>query len=136
MAKKAMRGYRASKSPKAPTEFDRLIGGRIRVARSARGISQVKLAEELGVSLQQVRKYENGTNRTSSQRLYKLAQLLDIEVGFFFERIDDAVFERRRQALLLDRPAQEFARLVAKITDERVRAELLNLLQTLTSEEE
>jgi transcriptional regulator with XRE-family HTH domain len=136
MAKRQKHGNPDSKSPKAPTDYDRLIGERIRLARAAQDITQVRLAKALDVSFQQVQKYENGSNRISAKRLYDIARLFHLEIGFFFEEIDDAVLRRRRRPVLLDRPAEEFTRLAAKITDPRVRARLLDLMQSLETVDE
>jgi len=60
------------------------IGERIRIRRRQLGMSQTDLAERLGVSFQQVQKYENGTNRVSAGRLPHLAGALDVQVGYFY----------------------------------------------------
>lgn len=64
---------------------DRLVGTRVRLQRISMGISQTKLAEALGVTFQQVQKYENGSNRISASRLDQIARTLSVQPGFFFE---------------------------------------------------
>ncbi len=64
------------------------VGGRIRQRRWMLGITQQDLAERLGVSFQQVQKYESGTNRVSASRLWMIAVLLGVPVTFFFEGLD------------------------------------------------
>lgn len=66
-------------------EVDHYVGLRIRERRQQRGVTQQELARALGISYQQVQKYENGTNRVSAGRLYILAQALDLTVSDFFE---------------------------------------------------
>ena len=65
--------------------LDAMIGARIRVLRVNRGISQTILAQRIGVSFQQVRKYEQGANRVGASRLAQIAYVLDVSVGEFFE---------------------------------------------------
>lgn len=61
------------------------VGRRVKMARLAAGLSQEKLADALGISFQQVQKYENGTNRVGPGRLHAIAKLLNLPVPFFFE---------------------------------------------------
>jgi transcriptional regulator with XRE-family HTH domain len=65
--------------------LDAMIGAKIRVLRVNRGISQAILAQRIGVSFQQVRKYEQGANRVGASRLAQIAYVLDVSVGEFFE---------------------------------------------------
>ena len=60
------------------------VGGKVREARSLRGVSQEKLAERLGISFQQVQKYEKGQNRIGCSRLWDISQALEQPVAFFF----------------------------------------------------
>jgi transcriptional regulator with XRE-family HTH domain len=64
------------------------VGRRVRAARLLRSISQEKLAAAVGVSFQQIQKYENGSNRIGTGRLHAIAKLLDVPVTYFFEGID------------------------------------------------
>lgn len=66
-----------------PDPIDIFVGSRVRARRTGLRISQTKLGEFLGVTFQQVQKYENGGNRIGASNLYKLARALDVEVGFF-----------------------------------------------------
>ncbi len=72
------------KGPKAPSEIDADVGEKIRARRLARGWSQTQLANALGITFQQVQKYEKGANRVSSGRLSQIAKALDAPVTFFF----------------------------------------------------
>lgn len=69
----------------APDPIDKHVGNRIRMRRMMLSISQDKLAKALGVSFQQVQKYEKGTNRVGASRLQLIAQNLQVPAGFFFE---------------------------------------------------
>lgn len=70
---------------RSPTPLDKEIGRRIRVQRLEAGVSQERLAEALGVSFQQVQKYENGLNRVAASRLYDVSQALNVPVASFFD---------------------------------------------------
>lgn len=64
------------------------VGRRIRLLRGLRKFSQEKLAKALGITFQQVQKYERGTNRIGAGRLYEMAKILGVPVGFFFDELD------------------------------------------------
>jgi transcriptional regulator with XRE-family HTH domain len=73
---------------RGPDEVDKLVGRNIRVFRLAKGLSQTELADALGVTFQQVQKYENGINRVGSGRLLKASTILGVKVTDFFEGTD------------------------------------------------
>lgn len=77
-------------------EIDAYIGSRIRARRNERGLSQEKLGEALGVSFQQVQKYEKGANRISPGRLSKVADTLNTDIAFFFDGAPDGSAKRKR----------------------------------------
>ena len=76
--------------PKKPDSIDIHVGSRIRLARQALHMSQEKLGEALGITFQQVQKYEKGTNRVGSSRLMNISATLNRPVEFFFEGVDAA----------------------------------------------
>ncbi len=65
------------------------VGRRFRVRRTLLGLSQEKLGEALGLTFQQVQKYESGANRISASRLYQIGHLLDVPVSYFFEELTE-----------------------------------------------
>ena len=67
-----------------PHPIDVMVGKRIRLRRVQLGLSQTELGQKLGVTFQQVQKYENGANRVSCSRIYEAAIALDVPIGFFF----------------------------------------------------
>jgi transcriptional regulator with XRE-family HTH domain len=71
--------------PKAPNPIDKHVGSRVRMRRMLMGMSQEKLGEALGVTFQQVQKYEKGANRIGAGRLQDIAKVLDMSPSFFFE---------------------------------------------------
>ena len=76
---------------KSVSDVDKLIGVRIRQRRIAIGMSQEKLGTALGLTFQQIQKYEKGANRIGAGRLLKIAALLGIPVSFFFEQADPGI---------------------------------------------
>jgi transcriptional regulator with XRE-family HTH domain len=70
---------------KAPDPIDKHVGSRVRMRRMILGMSQSKLADGLGLTFQQVQKYEKGTNRMGASRLQQISHILQIPVPFFFE---------------------------------------------------
>ena len=75
---------------KSPNPIDRHVGSRVRMRRMLVGMSQEKLGEALGITFQQVQKYEKGTNRISASRLQHIARILGVTIGFFYEGAPDA----------------------------------------------
>lgn len=73
------------------TNVDSYVGQRIKAAREGLGLSQEKLAFDLGISFQQVQKYERGFNRVGASRLYQISQALNKPVAHFFEGLGDSV---------------------------------------------
>ena len=71
-------------SNKSATKIDKLVGRNIRVHRLAKDMTQEALGEKLGVTFQQVQKYEKGTNRVGSGRLYEIAEILEVPLKSFF----------------------------------------------------
>ncbi len=91
------------KMPRNPTFVDRHVGARARAARLEAGKSQTDVAESLGLTFQQVQKYEKGTNRISAGKLHELSRLFDTPVQFFFDGMADAVSRRgSKGAAVLD----------------------------------
>ena len=72
-------------STKAPNPVDKYVGSRVRMRRIMLGMSQEKLGEALGLTFQQVQKYEKGTNRISASRMQHIAQILKVPVSFLFD---------------------------------------------------
>jgi len=74
-----------------PNAVDAHVGARLRQRRTLLGLSQEKLGEAIGLTFQQVQKYERGTNRISASRLYDLSQALEIDVNYFFDDMPDQI---------------------------------------------
>src|SRR4051794_34996027 len=77
-----------------PNPIDVHVGARVRLRRTLLGMSQERLGEALGLTFQQVQKYERGTNRIGASRLFDLSRVLEVPVSFFFEEMLADVAER------------------------------------------
>lgn len=131
-------------NPRGPNSVDRHVGSRIRLRRQLLNLSQERLGEELGVTFQQVQKYERGTNRVGAGRLWHLAKVLDVPVSFFYEGATEntaqAGFADSDQTPLVDDFIQSadgvaLAQAFSRITDPKVRRRVLELVRTLAAEE-
>ena len=117
-------------SPKDVTGTDQIIGARIAELRKAKGLSQTALGTALGVSFQQVQKYEKGVNRVGAGRLQVIAKFLDVPVAILFS--DDTVAKEQTGAFeFLSLPgAVELLKAFAAIEDAQLRREVLTLART------
>lgn len=93
---------------KGPNPVDVHVGRRVRIRRVLCGLSQTALADQLGLTFQQLQKYESGANRISASRLWQIAQILDVPISWFFMGIDDDTdkleeFRTKRETLELVR---------------------------------
>lgn len=77
----------------SPDPIDKYVGGRVRARRVGLRISQTKLGDAIGVTFQQVQKYENGTNRIGASNLYKIARNLNVDVSYFFQDMPEDLYE-------------------------------------------
>src|SRR6266404_1584123 len=93
----AMRSSRGRMPSGKPNPVDVHVGSRVRLRRTLLGMSQEKLGEAIGLTFQQVQKYERGANRVGASRLYDLSRVLDVPVSFFFEEMAPA--EQRSSGL-------------------------------------
>ena len=83
-----------------PNPIDVHVGQRIRLRRTLLGMSQEKLAEAIGLTFQQVQKYERGANRVGSSRLFDLCRVLDVPVAYFFEDMAPGVQDKTPSKLM------------------------------------
>jgi transcriptional regulator with XRE-family HTH domain len=122
-----------TRSPRGPDAVDKLVGRNIRVFRLAKGLSQTALADALGVTFQQVQKYEKGINRVGSGRLLKMSTILGVKITDFFEGTDRPHDTARRT--IFDQLAQpEAFRLVqafSGIDRPNIRRTLVRLIEQI-----
>ena len=113
-----------------PHTTDIHVGRKVREARAAKGMSQEQLGKMLGVSFQQVQKYEKGTNRIGSSRLWDIATSLETPITYFFEGVEN---EAELNSKALPRRTIELAKKIDSISDDNVRNQVLNLIRACSS---
>ncbi|MGN7125221.1 helix-turn-helix domain-containing protein [Methylorubrum thiocyanatum] len=118
--------------PKRATEQDRLVGERIVALRKARGLSQAALGAAVGVTFQQVQKYERGTNRVGAGRLQEIARLLEVPVSAFFDEGNGAAGDMQADVFgfLRIHGAIDLLRAFATIEDDQLRREVLAIVRS------
>ncbi|MDP1643815.1 MAG: helix-turn-helix transcriptional regulator [Phenylobacterium sp.] len=128
---------------RAPNPVDRHVGLRIRLRRKELGVSQERLAESIGLTFQQVQKYERAANRVSASKLWEMARALKTSVAYFYEGLGDpaaaGVDGDGRDTVhdfLLTPEGMELATLFPRVRRARVRRRLLDLVRTMAEESE
>jgi transcriptional regulator with XRE-family HTH domain len=119
--------------PKRPSVVDVAVGGNVRIWRMAKGLSQAQLANRLGVTFQQVQKYEVGANRIGTGRLVKIAAILGVPISALFQGTDAAGPSQSLLALLSDRRSFRLAHAFAAIKDNTCRVSLVNLVEKIAA---
>lgn len=126
---------------KQPNPIDIHVGGRVRLRRTLLGMSQEKLGTAIGLTFQQVQKYERGANRIGASRLFELSRILDVPVSFFFDDMP-SVKAAARLALseegkgfepdpLAKRETLELVRAYYRILNPQVRRKVFELIKSL-----
>ena len=132
-------------APRSASPVDTHVGTRIRLRRQILKLSQEKLGAELGVTFQQVQKYERGANRVGASRLWALSQVLEVPVGFFFEGLDggdfpDGFAEDDQTPIVYDfinsSDGVELAKAVSRIRSKAVRRQILELARSLADNQD
>lgn len=108
------------------------IGLKIRERRIARGLSQAALAERLGITFQQVQKYESGANRVGGSRLWELSKALAVPVAYFFEGLEEASGDARSSGPPLSRQSLELARAINAIPEGEIKEQVIRLVKAFT----
>ncbi len=139
-----------------PSPIDTHVGSRIRLRRTLMGMSQERLGEALGLTFQQVQKYERGVNRVGASRLFDLSRVLDVSISFFFDDMPEPIsslhgshqttraaggFAEAQDAYGADdtmtrRETQELARAYYRITDPAIRKRVFDLIKSMGPAEE
>ena len=134
-----------------PSPIDTHVGARIRLRRTLLGLSQERLGESLGLTFQQVQKYERGLNRVGASRLFDLSRVLDVPIAFFFDDMPEHLsglhgsghntfhvggFADRQDAFGTDealhrRETLELVRAYYRITDPAVRKRVFDLVKSM-----
>jgi transcriptional regulator with XRE-family HTH domain len=121
----------AKSRPKRPSSIDIAVGGNVHIWRMAKGLSQAQLANRVGVTFQQIQKYEVGANRIGTGRLVKLAAILEIPIAALFDGAEGADPSRSLLALIADKRAFRLARAFATVADTTLRLSLVNLVEQI-----
>lgn len=129
---------------KSPNPIDVHVGGRVRLRRMLVGMSQEKLAEQLGITFQQVQKYEKGMNRIGASRLYETARILSVPVSFFYDELTGpaagrgGLAEGEAEGYVSDfmgsREGLRLMKAFMAIGDPRVRRRIIDLVETLAAD--
>jgi transcriptional regulator with XRE-family HTH domain len=132
-----------------PSPIDVHVGSRIRLRRTLLGMSQERLGEALGLTFQQVQKYERGVNRVGASRLFDLSRVLDVPISFFFDDMPDSLasaygsptsrrttgFSDQHDSFADDtlnrRETLELVRAYYRITDPAVRKRVFDLIKSM-----
>jgi transcriptional regulator with XRE-family HTH domain len=121
-------------SNKSATKADKLIGQSIRAHRLLKKMTQQQLGDKLGVTFQQIQKYENGANRVGSGRLYEIAEFFEVPLGAFFESEKPSRNEHSSPFELLDDPMSlTMLREFSKIRDRDTRRSVLALVEQIVA---
>lgn len=137
--------------PGTPNPVDIHVGSRVRLRRTLLGLSQEKLGEAVGLTFQQIQKYERGANRIGASRLFEFSRILDVPVSFFFDDMPDVMSIGESQAAwglgdqpqgsldpdpLTRRETLELVRAYYRIGDPQVRKRLFELAKSLGNAEQ
>lgn len=132
---------------KVPNPIDVHVGSRVRLRRMLVGMSQEKLGEMLGLTFQQIQKYEKGANRIGASRLYQIAQILGVDVEFFFDDMPagskgkkiKGFSEGESSPYVMDFVSSseglQLNRSFTRISDPKIRKRLLELVKSLGEDE-
>lgn len=125
----------AKTSNKSASKMDKIVGRNIRVHRLIRGLTQEGLGEKLGVTFQQIQKYEKGTNRVGSGRLFQIAALLEVPVTAFFEGGETPAAMKSSSPfdLLADPAALRLVQAFAEIPDHKTKRAVLALVESMNT---
>jgi transcriptional regulator with XRE-family HTH domain len=130
---------------KKPNPVDAHVGSRVRLRRMLLGMSQERLGESMGLTFQQVQKYEKGVNRIGASRLFQISKILDVPIQFFFEEAPHVggghpvkgMGEPDSEAFILEflnsREGLELNRAFVKIADPKVRKSVVDLVRALSA---
>lgn len=131
-----------------PDPADIHVGSRLKIRRTLLGMSQEKLGEAVGLTFQQIQKYERGANRIGASRLYQFAQILNVPVAYFFEDMPDRAADEDKAVGLAHPPQEayegenqmdrretlELIRAYYRILDPAVRKRILEVVRALGDE--
>ncbi len=122
----------SKKTKGRPDSIDVHVGKRLRVRRSLAGLSQEKLAEQIGLTFQQVQKYERGINRISAERLYQFSEILGVPIEYFYQDCKQSNLEAPALSdpkdILNDKDLTRLIKAYNEVSDEQARKEILKFV--------
>lgn len=131
----------SGEAEQGPNPIDRHVGLRIRMRRKELGVSQEKLADSIGLTFQQVQKYERAANRVSASKLFEMARALHTSVNYFYEGLAEGVTPAGAhlpkevvREFLTTQEGVELAAAFPKVEPARLRRKFLELIRTLVEE--
>lgn len=145
MIEKVLNTNHCKKKKIVPSEpIDLCVGSKIRVCRLLSNLSQSELAEMLGVTFQQIQKYEHGQNRVSASRIYQLSHIFNMPIEFFFVRDsprdlhaeNHSYLDDKQDDLMGEKETVELIRTYYKIKNIKVRKSFLEMLKSLIESKE
>jgi len=120
---------------------DVYVGARLRIRRKVMGLSQTQVADALGITFQQIQKYERGSNRISASKLYDAARLLQAPVSYFFDGLDetdsgldDGIIQRMTQFVSTPE-GMELATIFPRLEDRRLRRRVVDLVKAMVDDD-
>lgn len=129
-----------------PHLVDIHVGGKVKLFRNMAGVTQTALADSLGLTFQQVQKYEKGTNRVSSSKLYEISRILGRDIKEFFEGIDEKTvgvdgdatgdFGNQITELMSSREGLRLNRAFVQIGDKQLRGKVIAVVESLVGIED
>ncbi|MDR2268258.1 MAG: helix-turn-helix domain-containing protein [Holosporaceae bacterium] len=132
--------YRLLKSKRSPKDLDVYIGNKIKLRRSMLSISQEKLGAFLGLTFQQIQKYEKGVNRVSASTLYLISNALNVDISYFmegFEENSNALHDNNRpfykSDITYNRESMDLLKIYYGVEDQVVRKKIIELIRTFSS---
>ncbi|WP_212111145.1 helix-turn-helix domain-containing protein [Bartonella queenslandensis] len=127
---------------KKPDPIDIYVGTRIRLRRNILGLTQEKLGEKLGITFQQIQKYEKGTNRIGASRLQAIAEIMDVPVSYFFDKgltsqqVEGfAENDHNFMDFCSSSEGIQLMRAFTNISDAKVRRKIIDLAKALSEED-
>ena len=142
-------GYKRGSTAYNPIDVH--VGARLRARRTLLGLTQMALGDAMGMTFQQLQKYEKGSNRISASRLYDVSKLMDVDIGYFFDEMGQAIESESPAQLsrqkskrsprkppksedpLHRRETLELVRAYYRITDPKIRGHVRKLIQSTAS---
>ena len=124
--------------------IDEYVGAKLKLKRSSIGITQNELGDMVGVTFQQIQKYEKGANRIGAGKLYEFAKILNVPINYFFDGFDDSNIEKAVSDVkktnnsyesfdIPDKEVNTLLKFFARIKDKNIRGSVISLAKSLSS---